>query len=47
MKDSGSIKINPKLLDAVRENKEKTRVPILAFIELAIQEKIDREKSPK
>lgn len=45
MKNSGSIKINSDLLEAVRQHKEKSKIPILAFIEMAIQEKLDKEKA--
>lgn len=38
-----SVKINSKSVDRVRENKKKTRIPIAAFIEEAIDEKFKRQ----
>ena len=39
-----SVKINRKIVDKVRENKKKTRIPISAFFEEAANEKLEKEK---
>jgi len=38
-----TVKISRSSLDKVKENKDKTRVPILVFIETAIDEKLSRQ----
>lgn len=42
-KELESVKLDSYWIDKVRENKVKTRVPIAAFIEEAIKEKLEKE----
>lgn len=46
-KEWESLKIDKKKLDALRKHKEETGVPIAIFVEKAIDEKFDREKTQK
>ncbi len=39
-----SVKIKKDIVDMVREDKKKTRVPISAFFELAATEKLNKPK---
>jgi hypothetical protein len=42
-----SVKLNSKLVEKVRKNKEKTGVPITTFIEKATEEKLSKQPKTK
>jgi hypothetical protein len=45
IKKKETVLIDQEILDAVRENKKKSGIPIRLFIQLAISEKLRRNKS--
>ena len=43
--DWENVKMRRKLVNRLRENKEKTFVPIIKFVEVAVLEKLEKQKS--
>ena len=42
-----NVKVRSAVLDRVRQHKEDTRVPIIVFVETAIEEKLSKVPKPK